>query len=146
MRYTLFISAYHLLIPVLCTTLLLPACASKDTADELQNSMSLTVSMNDIHRCSRISPEIQLINTPAGTEYYDVRLMEFTGEGQELFLGGGSWEYDGSGIIPEGVLTRHYLGPCPPSGKTGNYAFVVSAMNRKSMQPLAVRIYRFSQE
>ena len=75
-----------------------------------------------------------------------MRLMEFTSDSQEMFLGGGLWNNDGTGIIPEGGLTRHYRGPCPPSGQSREYAFVVAAMSRQSMQPLSVRIFRFTQE
>ena len=77
---------------------------------------------------------------------FDVRLVEYTGDSQELYLGGGSWNNDGSGTIPEGGLTRHYRGPCPPSGQARDFAFVVAAMHKGSMQPLAVRLHRFTQE
>lgn len=148
MRCEVFGRACRFFVPALCAALLLPACASKENEvpEAPRDGMTVNVIMRDVLRCSRISPEIQIADAPAGTEYYDVRLTEFTGDAQELFLGGGSWEHDGSGVIPEGGLTRHYRGPCPPAGRTGSYAFVVSAMNRKSMQPLAVRIYRFTQE
>ena len=108
--------------------------------------MAVTVTLREVHRCSRISPEIQVAQTPGSTDYYDVRLVEFTSDGQDLFLGGGEWNNDGSGIIPEGGLTRHYRGPCPPAGQPRNYAFIVSAMNRQNMQPLSVRLFRFTQE
>ena len=75
-----------------------------------------------------------------------MRLVEYTGDSQELYLGGGAWDNDGSGIIPEGGLTRHYRGPCPPSGQDRDFAFVVAAMHKGSMQPLAVRLHRFTQE
>ena len=137
--------ARRVLIPALCAAALLPACASKET-QEVPDGMSVTVTLRDVHRCSRISPEIQVAQAPGSTEYYDVRLVEFTGDSQELFLGGGTWNNDGTGVIPEGGLTRHYRGPCPPSGQARDYAFVVSAMSRQSTQPLSVRLYRFTQE
>ncbi|MBO4300099.1 MAG: MbtF [Desulfovibrio sp.] len=147
MQSDAFGSVCRCLVFVLFPTLLMTACASRDSADEFQAGMSVTVTLRDEHRCSRISPEIQVSAAPSGTAYYDVRLVEESvGEAQEVFLGGGSWEHDGSGVIPEGVLTRHYRGPCPQPGTTGRYAFVVSAMSRESMQPLAVRLYRFVQE
>lgn len=137
--------AWRFFLPTLLAVLLLPACAAKE-ADEAESGMSVAVTLRDVHRCSRISPEILVANAPAETDYFDVRLMEFVGEAQELFLGGGTWNNDGSGSIPEGGLTRHYRGPCPPSGQSREYAFVVSAMGKGNMQPLAVRLYRFTQE
>ena len=145
MRFEILGKARRALFPVLCAAALLPACASKET-QEVPDGMAVTVTLRDVHRCSRISPEIQVAQAPASTEYYDVRLVEFAGDSQELYLGGGSWNNDGTGVIPEGGLTRHYRGPCPPSGQSREYAFVVSAMTRQSMQPLSVRLYRFTQE
>ena len=116
MRFERFRNCLCALLPALCAALLLPACAAKEDGGD------------------------------APADYFDVRLVEYTGDSQELFLGGGSWDNDGSGVIPEGGLTRHYRGPCPPTGSPRDYAFVVSAMHRGNMQPLSVRIYRFTQE
>ena len=74
-----------------------------------------------------------------------MRLIEYGAE-EERFFGGGTWVEDGTGVIPEGVLTRHYRGPCPPGTKAVEYAYVVSAMESENSQPLAVRLYRFTQE
>ena len=145
MRFEILGKARRALFPVLFAAVLLPACASKET-QEIPDGMAVTVTLREVHRCSRISPEIQVAQTPGSTDYYDVRLVEFTSDGQDLFLGGGEWNNDGSGIIPEGGLTRHYRGPCPPAGQSRNYAFIVSAMNRQNMQPLSVRLFRFTQE
>lgn len=145
MRFDIFGKALRVLMPALCAALLLPACAAKET-EEAPAGMGVTVNLRDVHRCSRISPEITVAQAPNGTDYFDVRLVEYTGDSQELYLGGGMWNNDGSGIIPEGGLTRHYRGPCPPSGQARDFAFVVAAMNKGSMQPLAVRLHRFTQE
>ena len=145
MRFEILGKARRALFPVLCAAALLPACASNET-QEIPDGMAVTVTLREVHRCSRISPEIQVAQIPGSTDYYDVRLVEFTNDGQYLFLGGGEWNNDGSGIIPEGGLTRHYRGPCPPAGQSRNYAFVVSAMSRQNMQPLSVRLFRFTQE
>ena len=145
MRFEILGKARRALLPVLCAAALLPACASKET-QEIPDGMAVTVTLRDVHRCSRISPEIQVVQSLASTDYYDVRLMEFTSDSQEMFLGGGLWNNDGTGIIPEGGLTRHYRGPCPPSGQSREYAFVVAAMSRQSMQPISVRVFRFTQE
>jgi hypothetical protein len=123
--------------------LLLPACAGKD-AGGLSSDMSVQVELGEVHRCSRISPEITVFGAPAGTEYFDIRLVEF-GE-EDRFMGGGSWPNDGSGLIPEGAMMKHYHGPCPPPGRTKEYAYIVSAMGKNTIQPAAVRVYRFTQE
>ena len=107
--------------------------------------MEVAVQFQDVHRCSRISPEIRVSNPPAGTVSYDVSLVEDDGS-EKMILGSGSWGEDGSGIIPEGALTGHYRGPCPPDGKSRKYTFVVGARQKNSPQPLAVRIYELNVE
>lgn len=110
------------------------------TADSEQNSMSIEVKYSDnLHRCSRVSPEINVQNIPEGTDTFMVRLIEVNA--QERFCGGGSWRNDGSGIIPEGALTQHYQGPCPQAGQSSTYQYVVSAMKNGSPQPLMVRVF-----
>lgn len=106
-------------------------------------SMSIAVDFREVHRCSRISPEITVAYAPVGTKFYDVRLVENSND-TDRFLGGGRWPADGSGIIPEGALTQHYMGPCPPDDRKTEYTYVVSAMEEPEGQPLAVRLYRFS--
>ena len=107
-------------------------------------AMEVVANIATLHRCSRISPELQVLKPPRGVVRYDVRLIEH-GE-DDVFLGGGSWPADESGIIPEGALTRHYRGPCPPVGTSREYSFMVSAMGANNIQPLEVRLYRFTQE
>ena len=121
---------------------LLQGCGllSSDSGDDGQNAaMEVSVNIQDVHRCSRISPEIVIRNPPKNTAFYDVRLIEKKGA-EETFFGGGSWGEDGSGVIPEGALTRHYRGPCPPDGESREYIFVVAAREGKNPQPLLVRI------
>lgn len=132
------------LLSILLATLLLEACGAKKESSAPEENMTITVDISEVHRCSRISPEITVAYAPKGTKFYDVRLFEY-GE-QERFFGGGTWVEDGSGVIPEGALTRHYRGPCPPGTKSLDYAYVVSAMESETSQPLAVRLYRFTQE
>lgn len=117
------------------------ACADKNVVEEPEETMTVNVDFGEVHRCSRISPEITVAYAPKGTKFYDVRLVE-NGE-QERFLGGGRWNEDGSGIIPEGALTRHYMGPCPPRDKSIEYTYVVTAMESENAQPLAVRLFKF---
>lgn len=125
----------------------LGGCAGKEEAsapEPLPADMSVTAEVLPVHQCSRLSPRIMVKNAPEGTTYFDVRLVE-KGTAERL-LGGGSWTHDGTGEIPEGALTKLYSGPCPPSGETRSYVFVVSAMPSGSIQPLAVRFYEFELE
>lgn len=121
---------------------LLASCAGKDTPDTSEDNFTISVDFREVHRCSRISPEITVAYAPVGTKFYDVRLIE-NGE-RERFLGGGTWPEDGSGLIPEGALTRHYTGPCPPRDQEIVYTYVVSAMEDGSAQPLEVRLFKVS--
>ena len=108
---------------LLGATLMLSACGLwQDSSEppaqpETPPDMQVDVKLRALHRCSRISPEMVVTNVPKGTDYFDVRLLE--NEPQERLLGGGNWENDGTGIIPEGALTLVYTGPCPPAG-SGN--------------------------
>ena len=122
----------------------LVACAGKDAETEQEPTMTINVDFQEVHRCSRISPEITVAYAPKGTKFYDVRLVE-RGE-QERFLGGGVWQEDGSGVIPEGALTRHYTGPCPRGDKQLEYTYVVTAMENENSQPLAVRLFKWLPE
>lgn len=129
-------------VSILLTCLgLVWACAGKDNPGEEADKFTISVDFREVHRCSRISPEITVAYAPYGTKFYDVRLVE--GGDNERFLGGGSWPEDGSGIIPEGALTRHYTGPCPPENRKTEYIYVVSAMEEGSNQPLEVRLFKF---
>lgn len=138
MKYTrpnLYLLAFLMLV--------LTSCAGKEeeTAPPSQG-MLINVDFQEVHLCSRISPEITVAYAPEGTKFYDIRLME---EGPvERYLGGGTWKEDGTGLIPEGVLTRHYTGPCPPADRRVAYTYVVTAMESENSQPLATRLYRFT--
>ena len=122
----------------------LSGCSSADTT--AHESMSVAVNFGDMHRCSRISPEITVYNAPRETQYYEVRL---TTEGSpSLYLGGGRWKCtgrneDNADVIPEGALVNSYRGPCPSASKSGSHAFryTISAMSRDSATPLAVSTY-----
>lgn len=101
---------------------LFAGCASRQT-----EGLDASLRLNNMHRCSRISPEIDLVNVPSGTSRFDVKLEDKSEV--RKFHGGGSWANDGSNIIPEGALTRHYIGACPPPGTVGNYHYVISAVD-----------------
>ena len=110
-----------------------------------QDGMIIDVKYSDgMHRCSRVSPEIDVQNIPDGTDTFVVRLVE--ANAQERFCGGGSWRNDGTGVIPEGALTQHYQGPCPQAGQSSTYHFVVSAMQDGNPQPLMVRVFPVTPE
>lgn len=120
----------------------LGGCASRETPEE--SGMEVSVDFREVHRCSRISPEITVAYAPRGTKFYDVRLMQ--GGEQERYLGGGTWQDDGSGVIPEGALTNHYMGPCPQNDRETEYLYVVTALEHPGAQPLMTRFYRFKAE
>lgn len=122
--------------------LALGACAGQEAPET--PGMDISVDFREVHRCSRISPEITVAYAPKGTKFYDVRLVQ--GGEQERFLGGGTWREDGTGLIPEGALTNHYTGPCPPKDRETEYMYVVTAMEAPDAQPLMTRIYRFRTE
>lgn len=115
--------------------LLLAGCASRQ--DE---GMSAAVVLRDMHRCSRVSPEIDLNNVPSGTTRFDVKLEDV--RDARKMHGGGSWANDGTNIIPEGALTKHYIGACPPAGTSGSYQYVINAVG-ESGQSLAIRVVPF---
>lgn len=119
----------------------LAACAFMDSDSEPEPTMTINVDFREVHRCSRISPEITVAYAPKGTKFYDVRLVE--NGTQERFLGGGTWQEDGSGVIPEGALTKHYSGPCPSDANSPTYTYVVTAMESENSQPLEVRLFKW---
>lgn len=123
---------------LLVAVLLLPGCASRQ--DE---GLDAKLRLNNMHRCSRISPEFDLINIPDGTTRFEVKLENLSDP--RKFHGGGSWANDGSNSIPEGALTRHYIGACPSAGAIGNYQYVITALDANG-QPLEVKIVSFTVE
>lgn len=129
---------------ILCGAIALLAAGCAEQEAPPPTEMDIAVDFREVHRCSRISPEITVAYAPKGTKFYDVRLME--SGNPERYLGGGQWPDDGSGLIPEGALTRHYTGPCPPDGKRVEYTYIVTALESANGQPLATRIYRFVPE
>ena len=131
---------------LLCAgALLLTGCSAMNpwAEEEKTGVMLIDVDLQPRHRCSRISPEITVRNVPAGTRSFMVRLEEDSNPPH--YLGGGTWENDGSNVIPEGALTQHYQGACPKAGVSGRYVYAVAALGADG-QPLAVRTYTFTQE
>ena len=118
-------------------------CGAKENETPPEEDMTINVDFLERHICSRVSPEITVAYAPHGTKFYDVRLVEYN-DGNERFMGGGRWNEDGSGLIPEGALTRHYQGPCPKKDQRIQYAYIVTAMEDDNAQPLAVRVHRFT--
>lgn len=129
-------------LPFLLAAFLISCASYKSEEEEMAGpEMTIKVDFQEVHLCSRISPEITVAYAPEGTKFYDVRLFE--NGAQDRYLGGGTWDEDGTGIIPEGALTRHYSGPCPPKDKKIEYTYVVTAMEDETSQPLAVRLYKW---
>lgn len=103
--------------------------------------MHVAVNFGDVHRCSRISPEIAVYNPPAGTEWYEVRVAVEGDRSRYLSASkcrAGSVNEEGADIIPEGGLSASYRAPCPSgSGRDRIFRFTVLAMKSGSSQPLA---------
>ncbi len=94
---------------------------------EPRSDMDVYADISEVHRCSRISPEIEVSDFPEDTIRFEVSLQDRADFSR--VHGGGSWKNDGSGIIPEGALTRHYQGACPPEDDDSrSYQFVVKAV------------------
>lgn len=129
------------LLPLFCVLLLLSGCGSRQTGES--EGMDATVALRAVHRCSRISPEIDVVNYPVATDRFEVRLEDRTDP--RKFHGGGSWKNDGTGIIPEGALMQHYLGPCPPAGSERSYQYVITAVDAEG-HPLMAKHLIFTQE
>ncbi len=114
------------------------------TTQENVSDMDVYAEISEIHRCSRISPEIEVSDYPKDTVLFEISLQDRADISR--IHGGGSWKNDGSGIIPEGALTRHYLGACPPEDDDSrSYQFVVKAMGANG-QVLDENKYIFEQE
>ncbi len=98
-------------------------CAIMQDSDD---DMQVSAVIRSVHRCSRISPEIEIYNIPKDTMRFEVSLQDRADLSR--IHGGGMWNNDESGIIPEGALTRHYMGACPPEGESRSYQYVVKAL------------------
>ncbi len=131
----------HILLLIMLTTVFFTGCASQQFEDG--NDMDVTAVIRSIHRCSRISPEIEVYNAPLETARFDVTLEDRSDPSR--IHGGGSWPNDGSGSIPEGALTRHYMGACPPANTSRSYQYVVKAIDVNN-KVLVIRNYIFEQE
>ncbi len=126
----------------------LSGCASHDYADG--STMDVSVDISSMHRCSRISPEIEIADAPRTAVSFDVTLEDMSDA--KRMHGGGTWQAhnaehtsDEDIIIPEGALTRFYTGPCPPAGTERMYQYIVKALDANN-NVLAVRKYTFEQE
>lgn len=123
---------------ILLMAALLAGCASRQ-----EDGMGAELQLRPMHRCSRVSPEIDLVNVPSGTTRFDVKLEDV--QDARKIHGGGSWPNDGSNTIPEGALTRHYIGACPPAGTSGSYQYIVSAIDDNG-QILETKVILFTVE
>lgn len=88
--------------------------------------MGVDFTFQDEHGCSNVSPKLVLNGVPEGTAQLKVRLKDLNVPTWNH--GGGTIDYDGSGVVPEGALKSGYNGPCPPSG-SHIYQFTVTALD-----------------
>ncbi len=138
------------ILPVaLLGTLLLSGCGSSNEPlrpQPVEKNMEISVDLRDEHRCSRISPEIEVPYPPQGTHSYHILLEDVDTRRTQ---GGGTWvaptSDDEGVIIAEGGLTKYYTGPCPPNAESRVYQYVVKALD-VNKQILGVGKYTFLQE
>ena len=71
------------------------------------------------------SPEITLKNVPDNTELIKIKMVDID---NRFGHGGGTFEYDGSNLIPVGAL-KNYEGPCPLSSMNPRYELRVKAID-----------------
>jgi phosphatidylethanolamine-binding protein (PEBP) family uncharacterized protein len=71
------------------------------------------------------SPEITLENVPDNTRLFKVKMVDID---NRYGHGGGTFEHDGSNLIPVGAL-KNYEGPCPPSTMNPRYEIRVKAID-----------------
>ncbi len=130
-------------------TLLLAGCGSDPTpppAASIERNMEISVDLHELHRCSRISPEIEIAEPPKGTTSFEVVLEDVDDNNRNH--GGGVWQPEHiseDAIIVEGALTKYYTGPCPPADQSRVYQYVVKALD-VNKQLLGVGKYTFLQE
>ncbi len=107
----------------------LGGCGTKQNSAD---TLDVTADIGERHRCSRISPEIEIDNYPSDTVTFDVSLQDRADLSR--IHGGGMWKNDDTGIIPQGALTRHYIGACPPDDDSErSYQFVVKALDEDGL-------------
>ena len=112
---------------LLLLPLILAGCVSTPVAKDAAN-LGVSFSFSDAHKCSGLSPAINLSGVPAGTASFKVKLVDL--DKTSYNHGGGTVANNGSGVIPEGALRAGYKGPCPPSG-SHRYKFTVYALDDK---------------
>ena len=112
-----------LMLVMVGSILLAAGCATTQVSPD---AVDLTVDFawQPSDRCSARSPQIRVVNIPAGTKTLSVKLKDR--DVPTWNHGGGTVTYDGSDIIPAGALKSGYNGPCPPSG-SHRYEFTVQA-------------------
>ena len=137
------------IIPLILAIFILTACSSKTPPldSSVNYNMDISVDLREEHRCSRISPEIEVHSPPNGVAYLNVTLNDM--ENRNHIHGGGtlknSNQYGDDIIITEGALTRYYKGPCPAQGQNRYYQYVVQALDTNK-QLLGTGQYTFLQE
>ncbi len=138
------------LLPLtVCATLFLSACGFQQpepTSPATPRDLDVSIDLSSRHRCSRISPEINITGLPQDVEVLEV-ILEDTADSKRMH-GGGTHEHDGESTasIPEGALTRYYSGPCPSVADNGRiYQYVVKALD-VNKRMVGIGTYAFEQE
>ncbi len=127
----------------------LVACGGDPTPpspQKIEKNMEISVNLHDLHRCSRISPEIEIPSPPQGVKSFEISLKDM--EDTQRNHGGGVWEPNSiqdDVIIVEGALTKYYTGPCPPADQSRAYQYVVKALD-VNKHLLGVGTYTFMQD
>ncbi len=133
----------------LLSALFLVGCGSQPAPKliAVEKDMEITVDLREEHRCSRISPEIEIPYPPQGTASFQVLLEDV--DDRKRMHGGGSWSLEAplsnGATIVEGGLTQYYTGPCPPNTESRIYQYVVKALD-VNKQIVGVGKYTFLQE
>ena len=99
-----------------------PACLGSHDASALQASFS----WHGIAACERVSPGFSVKDAPPGTKR--LRFTLHDEQAPHFHHGGSSVAYSGQ-KIPQGAI--HYIGPCPPSGRTHHYVWTIEALDGK---------------
>jgi phosphatidylethanolamine-binding protein (PEBP) family uncharacterized protein len=101
------------------------------------------------HKCSEVSPAIELSNVPKDTHTFVVALVDF--DMRSFDHGGGVVAHNGESkfSIPAGAL-KTYRGPCPPNFSSfgHDYEFSVAAvgLDGKSIISRVSKVKTFSQK
>lgn len=121
------------LVNVSACSNLVGTTTNQSIPESLKN-LGVSFTWENTSRCLGTSPEFTLTEVPATTHTLNFTL-------RDIYFpffphGGGSLEYTGINVIPEGSVTAakgHYIGPCAPPFFPGRYKFTVEALDRNGL-------------